>query len=222
MKKGEAVMKKLIIIYAAAGLIMTFCDLAQAVPITTDWVNPTACSDGPNNNGFNNPTGAYTDGVGSDGWEFAYGVPATIGGLPCNVEIYSGYGFSIPSAAVIDGIEIRMDAWRKDASSGSMAVELSWDGGASWTATGYGTGALSTGQTTYIKGDASNTWGRTWTANQINNSFSVRQTATIGGSGFTPRVCLDWVPVRVTYTIPEPAAICLLGFGALSLLRRKR
>jgi hypothetical protein len=48
---------------------------------------------------------------------------------------FSDYGISLPSGATVRGIEVRLDA-RVDSTSGSprMCVQLSWNGGASWTA----------------------------------------------------------------------------------------
>jgi hypothetical protein len=231
-------MKKLITICAIAGLILAAGGVAQAVPTTTGWMNPTANIPGPNNWGFNKPASAYTYGIGlpPDDWPTAEAMPGTMQGKPFNVHEYYGYGFSVPAGATIDGIEVRMDASQRSLSpptTSSLAVELSWDGGTSWTTTGYGTGPLNSGgespfitYTIYTKGGISDDWGHTWTADEINNNndFRVRLTATIIGSS-NGRTYLDWVPVAVTYTaspVPEPTTICLLGLGALSLLRRKR
>ncbi len=48
---------------------------------------------------------------------------------------FSAYGLTLPAGATITGIEVRLDA-KANAPAGSpvMCVELSWDGGATWTA----------------------------------------------------------------------------------------
>jgi PKD repeat protein len=118
------------------------------------------------------------------------------------VQQYFDYGFAIPAGATIDGIAVRLEArCCALASSGSIAVELSSDGGTSWTSTGYVAGALTLSEVTYTLGGATNNWGRTWTSAEINDNlnFKVRVTAT--ASGRTPCVCLDWIPVRVYYNV---------------------
>jgi hypothetical protein len=48
-------------------------------------------------------------------------------------------------------------------------VQLSWDGGTTWTA-GKTTGTLSTTNTSYVLGTPSDTWGHTWTAAQLSSA----------------------------------------------------
>ena len=194
-------MKKLIVICAVAGLVLAVSNMAQAT--FTGWMNPTADSPGPNNWGFNNPTGAYTDGTGPDGWSYAWAMPGTMYGKPFNVHEFYGYGFSVPLGDTINGIEVRMDAWRITATTtGSLAVELSWDSGTSWTTMGYGTGTLPYGEKTYYEGSTSDTWGHTWTTSELgNNYFRVRLTTSCSGSitCSSRTFYLDWVPVKVYY-----------------------
>jgi len=75
-----------------------------------------------NNTGvFSDPTNAY-----ADSGDYA---TATNG----QVHQYYGYNFTIPDGATINGIEVRLDAWRETFTDASIAVELSWDGGGNWT-----------------------------------------------------------------------------------------
>lgn len=110
---------------------------------------------------------------------------------------FYNYNVSIPGT-VIDGIEVRLDA-RADATAGSpkICVQLSWDGGTTWT-TAQQTGTLTTSEATYTLGGTANTWGRTWsTSNFTNANFRVR---VINVASNTSRdFSLDWVAVRVTY-----------------------
>jgi hypothetical protein len=105
----------------------------------------------------------------------------------------------LPSGASIKGIEVRLDA-RVDSTSGSpkMCVQLSWNGGASWTSAKT-TSTLSTSERTYLLGGATNTWGRTWSATHLTNaSFRVR---IVDIASSTSRdFSLDWVAVKVHYT----------------------
>jgi hypothetical protein len=112
---------------------------------------------------------------------------------------FFNYGFNIPTGATISGIEVRLDA-RADstASSPRMCVQLSWDGGATWTAA-KATGTLGTSMNTFTLGSATDTWGRTWSpANFADANFRVR---VINVASSTSRdFFLDWVAVRVTYS----------------------
>ena len=74
-------------------------------------------------------------------------------------------------------------------------MQLSWDGGATWT-TPRTTAALGTGLATYTLGSASDDWGRSWGANDLTNgNFRVR---VINVSNSTSRnFTLDWIAVRV-------------------------
>jgi hypothetical protein len=111
---------------------------------------------------------------------------------------YSGFNFNIPATAVIQGIQVRLDA-RADATSGSpkLCVELSWDGGKTWTAA-KSTATLGTTEATYTLGSVSDKWGRTWSAgNFANANFRLR---IIDVASNTSRdFFLDYVAVNVTY-----------------------
>ncbi len=113
-------------------------------------------------------------------------------------HLFYNYGISLPSTAVIQGIEVRLDA-KADSTSGSpkICVQLSWNGGSSWT-TAKATSTLTTREQTYLLGTPSDTWGRAWTSSQLSNSnFRVR---VIDISNSTARdFSLDWMAVRVTY-----------------------
>ena len=90
---------------------------------------------------------------------------------------YFNYGLALSSDATINGIEVRLDS-RVDSTSGSprMCVELSWDGGVSWTAP-LASPTLTTSMTSRTLGGAANTWGRSWTPAELSNAnFRVRVT----------------------------------------------
>ncbi len=171
-------MKKLLFpilaLILALGLVVSTATPALAGD--TGWQNPT------NDTGaFTTPTNAYADGGNN--------ASAT----NTQVHQYYGYNFSsIPAGATINGIEVRLDAWRQMFESGSIAVELSWNG-TDWTTTGYSQ-SLTWSEQTYIIGGASDKWGHTpWTQAELAN-LRVRLTVTTNTT-----VYLDWVPVRVTY-----------------------
>ncbi|MEX2158992.1 MAG: Tad domain-containing protein [Dehalococcoidia bacterium] len=109
------------------------------------------------------------------------------------------YGISIPVDHGVDGIEVRLDA-RADSSSGTsrLCVQLSWDGGSSWTSSDQ-TNQLTSSFSTYTLGSSSDDWGHTWTNAQTSDAnFRVR---VISVSDSTSRdFTLDWVAVRVTHS----------------------
>ena len=113
-------------------------------------------------------------------------------------HIFYNYDFSsIPGGATIAGIEVRLDG-RADSTSGSprFCVELSWNGGASWT-TAKTTSTLTTSEATYLLGAAADTWGRTWASGDF-ATFRVRITDV--ASNTSRDFSLDWIAVQVTYT----------------------
>ena len=111
---------------------------------------------------------------------------------------YFNYNFNVPGGASIRGIEVRLDA-RVDSAANSprICVQLSSDGGTTWT-TALSTTTLTTTTAAYILGGATNTWGRTWTAGDFSNAnFRVR---IIDVASSTARdFSLDRVAVQVTY-----------------------
>jgi hypothetical protein len=111
---------------------------------------------------------------------------------------FYNYGFTVPAGATIQGIELRLNA-RADSTSGSprICAQLSWNGGASWTATKT-SATLATAETTYILGGVVDTWGRTWSSGDFSNTnFRVRLTNV--ASSTARDFSLDWVAVRVRY-----------------------
>ena len=159
------------------------------------------------NTGFLNPDGQAADSGGDgDGFEVNAVYAFTDGGSYAenndgadDRHQYYDYYVSIPaSCSTISGIEVRLDWWLDDtAGISSMSVELSWSGGTSWT-------AAKTDSTETVSehsetlGGPSDTWGRSWTATQLDNSnFRVRVTST-SDDGLRD-FFLDWVPVKVYY-----------------------
>jgi hypothetical protein len=156
----------------------------------TGFLNPSdqAADSGGDGYGFEvNPTYAFAD-------DTSYA--QNLDGAGDRHRYYS-YGASIPSGCSIKGIEVRLDWWL-DSTEGtnSMSVELSWDGGASWTAAKTDT-EETTSEHTATLGSSTDTWGRSWTADDLSNAnFRVRLTSNSDSLG---DFYLDWVPVNVYY-----------------------
>lgn len=98
----------------------------------------------------------------------------------------------------VNGILIRADlAMSNNNGTSNLCVELSWNGGTSWTAPKVVT-LTATGETTYLFGGTGDTWGWTWTAAELSNTnFRVRFT---DASQRNKNYILDYVAVQVTYT----------------------
>ncbi|HVF25413.1 MAG TPA: hypothetical protein VNA23_05955, partial [Anaerolineales bacterium] len=112
-------------------------------------------------------------------------------------HLYYNYNFSF-TATAIQGIAVRLDA-RADSNGGApkICVEISWNGGASWTAV-KNTPNLTTTQATYILGGAADTWGRSWTAGDFSNAnFRIRVTNVSNNANRD--FFLDYIAVNVTY-----------------------
>jgi hypothetical protein len=89
---------------------------------------------------------------------------------------FQGFAFGLPgTVSSVSGIEIRIDeALNNNGGTSNLCVELSWDGGTSWTAAK--TVVLSgSAEATYLFGGVADTWGHTWTASQLSTgNFRVR------------------------------------------------
>jgi len=107
----------------------------------------------------------------------------------------------IPLGETIEGIKIRLDAWEdvKAADVLMMCVELSWDGGSTWTSE-YSFD-IDDDETSYFVGGATDTWGRNWARDELSNAnFRVRVTNVADDSDNDFR--LDYVAAEVFYSEP--------------------
>jgi len=171
---------------------------------TTGWHSPTANAAVTSGAGDNNGYEVNAANAGAD--DNLYAVDNNSGtntSTSCTATTkdrhrFYNYGISIPGSAVIQGIELRLNS-KVDSTSGSprFCVQLSCDGGVTWTANKT-SATLSTAETTYILGGVVDTWGRTWSASDFNDaSFRVRLTSV--ASNTSRDFSLDWVAVRVRY-----------------------
>ena len=169
----------------------------------TGWLGPTThaaqTSSAGDNNGYESgPTNAFADG-GSEAADMNSG---TNKNTSCtdpgkDKHLFYNYNFSF-AASQVQGIEVRLDA-RADSNGGApkLCVEISWNGGASWTAL-KNTPNITTTQGTYILGGAADTWGRTWAVGDFTNAnFRIRVTDVSNNANRD--FFLDWIAVRVSY-----------------------
>ena len=170
------------------------------------------------NDGFQvNPADACADGGGfAQDIDSGSSTSMACGDLGKDRQLFYDYGLAIPSGSAVDGIEVRVDGWF-DGGLGALArmcIELSWDGGTTWTAAKF-TPALTTVETTYILGSPADSWGRVWADNDLLDlNFRVRVTnlATDVDHDFS----LDWASVQVTYTAEAPGATATLPPAPIS------
>ncbi len=111
----------------------------------------------------------------------------------------TGFGFSVPSSAIIHGISVSVI--RKASAANTLqdqSVQLLKAG----TAVGSNkaiAGNWSTSNVTQSYGTTSDLWGTTWTAADVNNAnFGLKFTAKAGGTAATANV--DYITISVTYT----------------------
>jgi hypothetical protein len=177
--------------------------LTAATTSSTGFLAPTAQAAETTNAGDNNgyessPTSAFAN-------DSVFAVDANSGngaGTSCTSAAkdkhhFYNYNFNITPTAV-QGIEVRLDA-RVNSNGGSpnICVQISWDGGISWT-TAKQTATLSTTETTYILGSSSDTWGQTWSSGNFSNAnFRVRVIDVSNGT--KSNFALDYIAVNVTY-----------------------
>jgi hypothetical protein len=163
-----------------------------------------AADTGGDGDGFEvNPTSAFAADA-TDAWDAnsGTGTGTTCGSAGKDRHRYYTYGLSVPSNASLLGIEVQLDASVSSATGARfMCVELSWDGGTSWTAA-QSTSALTATTATYTLGSSSDMWGRTWTVPGDFSDANFRVRITDVSDDNTMRFQLDWVAVRVTHAHP--------------------
>jgi len=197
---------------AAGGIVILAIFFSTSMPafaLDTGYLSPTAQAPGPggDGNGFEvSPTNAFAD----DSLVAADMSSGTVGTLVCTDPArddhdFFNYGVSVPTGSTITGIEVRLDAYVDLVkNSAAMCVQLSSDGGATWTAAKT-TPGLTTSEAIYLLGGSTDTWGRTWTTTDLSNAnFRVRITdiATATVRNFS----LDWAAVKVYYSSTSATA----------------
>lgn len=172
-------------------------------PVTGPWFFPSgqAATSGGDNNGFQvSPEnmladdGAYATDINS----------GTNNNQSCtnsgkDKHLVRDFNLALPAGkTVVRGLEVRLDGMA-DSTSGApkFCVQLSWNGGSSWTSA-KSTPTLITTELTYVLGSAIDLWGRSsWSITQLNNTnFRVRISAVAGST--SRDFSLDVVGIRIT------------------------
>lgn len=110
-----------------------------------------------------------------------------------------GFVHGITTASAIHGIEVRADlALNNNSGTDNLCVQLSWDGGTSWT-TIRSTSADSVPEQTYVFGGATDAWGRSWTLAEL-SATNLRVRVIDAAENTNKQYRLDHLAVRVHYT----------------------
>ena len=177
--------------------------------------------------GYNNPTAAADAGGGSSNWNslsdgltsndlYAECTVSSGGGFTSNIIKFTGFGFSIPAGATIDGIEVEIDWWATNGGMQEDIIQLYKAG----TLVGNNLSTSSTlpdsVETTSYKGGPTNLWGTTWTVDDINNStFGLGIRCINTSLKFTATVNIDVVRIRINYTLGGTPATAT-GIGTMT------
>jgi hypothetical protein len=143
-------------------------DSGDSLVLSTGYYAP--ATTGGTVSGWTNGTNAYVSNgsyvtAGSDGLQ----------------QSYSDFGMSIPDGDEITGVTVTFEA-NSTAATGSLAVALSWDGGATFT-TAQAANIATTTDTIYTLGGESDAWGRTWSETDFSNAnFVLRVTSNQTGA----------------------------------------
>jgi len=203
--------------YGGSHIALDWANLSFQSEVTTVILNVNTTVNTNTNTGYRKPTANRPDGGGDrNGYEF-YPTNAYVADGVSAEDIDSGsdlgascisackdkhkfynFGFNIPTASHITGLEVRLKA-NADSASGSPRIfaQVSWDGGISWTARKK-TKVLGTVLTNYRMGTSTDTWGHAWNANDFSDyKFRVRLINVSGD--ITSDFSLDSVDVRVSY-----------------------
>jgi hypothetical protein len=165
--------------------------------------------------GANNPSASLSDGSWID-WTnptnvyLSDNVYTTVVCPARNVRdtsnhISTGFGFTIPTGATINGIMVEVERKKSTAVAGTSCfdnnISLTKDG-ASSTGSTVDTNAWSTTEQYQTFGDATDLWNTTWTPAEVNDAnFGFMFSAVLAGSatsGITASV--DHVRITVYYT----------------------
>ena len=158
--------------------------------LDTGFLSPTANT----NSGWSNPQDVYaSDNI------------RAVADADLDIANYYNFGFNIPSGAIINGIEIKVEGYNEGGSSPRQAnVSISWDGGSTYTS---GTGIKTTNVPTdsnypytdgiiYL-GGSNDKWNKSsWLLSEFSNStFRLKLDANTGSNN--QDLLVDQIQVKV-------------------------
>jgi len=131
--------------------------------------------------------------------------------------LLAGFTFGVPTnAQSIDGVLVQIVARESNPTvNGYLSTYLSWDDGTSYTSARRSpdTGELPTIDTPYSEGGVADTWGHSWTIDEINGHFKVKVIGHNERSG--KNIEIDQIIVTVYYT-PPAVSISMNTDGAVA------
>jgi hypothetical protein len=110
------------------------------------------------------------------------------------------FSFNLPSNYAVSGITVYLEGSTVAGSTTGVDVELSWDGGASYTSTSHGYTTSSATDAVRTLGSGTDLWSRTWTASELSNANFRLRLNKKGDAGFNHRI--DNIQVDINYTVP--------------------
>lgn len=120
-------------------------------------------------------------------------------------QAWGDFGFTFPSGAVIDGIEVFIEARSTNASGCELSAALSWDNGTQWTTAQTRAVTGTEPASPYIPfGGGTDNWGRSWTTGELSNTnFRVRlqSIAPSSACAAASRLDVDYIEVRVQHSV---------------------
>jgi hypothetical protein len=109
---------------------------------------------------------------------------------------FTNHSFVVPGGNTVLGIEVKLEVSGTIA-AGTIGVELSWNGGSTWTSAKT-TPTLTTSDVVVTLGGPADTWGHAWTVGELSNAnFAVRLT----GIPSANTVRVDELQVRAYYQV---------------------
>jgi hypothetical protein len=168
------------------------CDPAMQAPVT---------SGSGNNDGYDQDPGNACAPDGSYATDNSTGTDRVDDCADAGKDRHQFWGYSLGlpgTVSLIDGITVTtVVGMNNNGGSSSVCLELSWDGGTTWTAAKK-VPLTASGLTSYTTGSSTDTWGHAWTLGQLASpSFRIRVTdvATTPNKDFH----LDYLGVSVGY-----------------------
>lgn len=114
---------------------------------------------------------------------------------------FRDFSLGVPALALsIHGIEVRVDmGLNNNGGTSNICIQLSWDGGTSWTTAKVLT-ISGAAEATYAFGGTADDWGRNWSAGNFSNAnFRIRVIDATTQNNKDYR--LDYLAARVTYSL---------------------